>query len=251
MNNHSAHEDTNFDLLAERFEKRIYGNIKGDLRLAILWRDIQDNIVEIQSKKFKVWDAGGGLGQISQKLHRAGHQVLLTDISSEMLSRAPAELIKRQASIQTIAGEHPSFDLLLCHAVLEWVAEPFSIISSLYNCLDAGRYCSLMFYNKQALVLRNLIKGNYRLINSGNFAGQKGGLTPHSALEPTEVISYCEELGFELVSKRGIRLAYDLLRKEHAAERSFEDLFEMEWRYGADEPFWHLGRYVHLVLRKI
>lgn len=33
-------------------------------------------------------------------------------------------------------------------------------------------------------------------------------------------------------------------------ERSLEDVMALEWQFGAREPYWQLGRYVHLVCRK-
>ena len=42
-----SQHDRNFDDLAERFAKKVYGGLKGDIRLAIIWRDLQQKIPEL------------------------------------------------------------------------------------------------------------------------------------------------------------------------------------------------------------
>ncbi|MFP3449313.1 methyltransferase domain-containing protein, partial [Pseudomonas sp. SIMBA_067] len=77
-----------------------------------------------------------------------GHQVLLCDLSSEMLRRAAENAAAqgvshnmqfRQISAQQV-GEHldKPVDLVLFHAVLEWVAEPEKVLKALFDLLRPG-----------------------------------------------------------------------------------------------------------------
>ncbi len=54
------------------------------------------------------------------------------------------------------------FDLVLCHAVLEWLAQPQQALHKLFGLIRPGGHLSLMFYNRDALIFRNLIRGNWR-----------------------------------------------------------------------------------------
>ena len=58
--------DRNFDELAERFERRVYGGLKGDVRLSVLWRDLLPIVqrLEEQGQPLNILDIGGGLAQI-------------------------------------------------------------------------------------------------------------------------------------------------------------------------------------------
>lgn len=254
--------DRNFDGIAERFQKNIYGNAKGELRLSLCWRELVDKLPALNSgRPMSIWDAGGGLGQMSIRLAQLGHSVLLNDISADMLDVARRDIESnglthsvdiRHDAIQSIIAAPEflqSFDLVLCHAVLEWVAEPEKVIASLIAGMRPGAHLSLMFYNLNALILSNMAKGNLYKLRDRDFAGHPGGLTPPSPRQPQVIIELLQQAGVEIVAKRGIRLVYDLMPRVVRAERSVDDVQALEWQYGAEEPFWSLGRYVHLLCR--
>lgn len=255
--------DRNFDGIADRFRKNIYGNPKGELRLALCWRELMTQLPVLnQSSNLQVWDAGGGLGQMSIRLAELGHKVQLNDISADMLAIAAQDIAAAgfdervslthgsiQAMTDSFIATHPSFDLVLCHAVLEWVAEPQDVIAALVAGMRPGAHLSLMFYNLNALILSNMAKGNLYKLRDRDFAGHPGGLTPPAPRQPQEMIATLEAAGLEIVAKRGIRLVYDLMPRVVRAERSVDDVLALEWQYGDQEPFWALGRYVHLLCR--
>lgn len=254
--------DRNFDGIADRFRKNIYGNPKGELRLALCWRELLAQLPALQqSNTLAVWDAGGGLGQMSVRLAELGHQVHLNDISADMLAIAQQaittagvgeRLVLEHGSIQTVVdspAKQQAFDLVLCHAVLEWVKEPREVIAALVAGMRPGAHLSLMFYNLNALIISNMAKGNLYKLRDRDFAGHPGGLTPPAPRQPQEMIALLEAAGLEVVAKRGIRLVYDLMPRAVRAERSIDDVLALEWQYGDQEPFWALGRYVHLLCR--
>ena len=53
-------QDRNFDDIAEKFSRNIYGTTKGQLRQAILWQVLDRVLEEIGGRKLRVLDAGGG-----------------------------------------------------------------------------------------------------------------------------------------------------------------------------------------------
>lgn len=67
-------QDRNFDDIAEKFSRNIYGTTKGQLRQAILWQDLDRVLEEIGGRKLRVLDAGGGEGQTAIKMAERGHQ---------------------------------------------------------------------------------------------------------------------------------------------------------------------------------
>ena len=52
-------QDRNFDDIAEKFSRNIYGTTKGQLRQAILWQDLEPVLVDMEPQKLRVLDAGG------------------------------------------------------------------------------------------------------------------------------------------------------------------------------------------------
>ncbi|MEF1219449.1 tRNA uridine 5-oxyacetic acid(34) methyltransferase CmoM, partial [Photobacterium damselae] len=76
-------KDRNFDDLAQKFAKNIYGTAKGEIRQTVVWQDIEQILAELKSETpLQVLDAGGGLGQLSQRIAELGHHVTLCDLSS-------------------------------------------------------------------------------------------------------------------------------------------------------------------------
>ncbi len=80
-----------------------------------------------------------------------GHQVELCDLSAEMLELARSQIAEKgledkirlihcpiQDLKQHVTG---TFDLVLCHAVLEWLAEPRQTLLGLFPFVNAGAYC--------------------------------------------------------------------------------------------------------------
>ncbi len=50
-------QDRNFDDIAEKFSRNIYGTTKGQLRQAILWQDLDRVLAEMGPQKLRVLDA--------------------------------------------------------------------------------------------------------------------------------------------------------------------------------------------------
>lgn len=251
--------DQVFSGRAERFRDRIYGSAKGELRLELVWRDMLAQL-PLQQTALDCWDAGGGLGQISSRLAALGHRVVLSEPAADMLALARSELAdsEREGSVdcrqetlqQHLASGSNTYDLVVCHAVLEWLAQPQQAVTALVSALRPGGYLSLLVYNVHAIAIGNLIKGNLRKVSAERFAGEPGSFTPPSPQEPAQLVALIEQLGLEVTGKRSVRFALDFMPRAVCAERSLEDVMAVEWQFGNREPYWQLGRYVHLVCRK-
>ena len=252
-------DDKNFDDLAERFQKKVYGGLKGDIRLAILWRDLEQQVPQIYGEKpLKVLDVGAGLGQLSIRLAKLGHQVVVDDISVEMLAIARASA-EKTGVLEKIEWHHcplqklaetldDTFDLVLCHAVIEWLADPVPLLPQLKGFLRESGMLSFTYYNRHALEYHNLIRGNFNLLKRERFVPDPGSLTPGNPLYPEQVQGWISETGLEAKAQSGIRVFHDYVTTQRGGNAVPEDIIEMELRYSQREPYLWLGRYIHLVL---
>lgn len=248
--------DHYFDERAVRFANNIYGTAKGEIRLAILWRDLQQHIAWLSGDKPKqILDIGAGLGHLAIKLAEQGHHITCVEPSSEMMLQAQENIAEQlpdntirfiESSLQGLP-EHlnDTFDLVICHAVLEWLAQPEQAIALLMQWLKPKAYLSLMAYNLNGIVMRNLVRGNFRKIKTGNFAGDKRGLTPAHPLLPETVEAWLAEVPLKVIQQSGIRVVYDYLTRALINERSLEDIIEMEMQFSVQAPYNRLGRYTH------
>ncbi len=51
--------------------------------------------------------------------------------------------------------------------MLEWVAEPQDVLNTLWSVLRPGGALSLMFYNANGLLMRNMVVGNFDYVALG------------------------------------------------------------------------------------
>lgn len=254
--------DRNFDDLAQRFERKVYETLKGKIRLRVLQRDFEEYLpaLEASGKYWRILDAGGGQGQMSVYFARRGHRVLLCDISAEMLRLAKENVLRQQvadaveirhASIQELVREaEQAFDLVICHGVLEWLDEPELLLKQLAYSLKPGGVLSLLYYNLNGSIYKNLLRTNFKKLRQEQWQGFPGSLTPSCPLRPEQVTAWCEDSSLQVICESGVRVFHDYVFNEADRSRDPEAIVEMELRYSRLMPYRHLGRYIHLLCRK-
>ena len=256
-------KDRNFDDLADRFARKVYGGLKGDIRLAVIWRDLQTLVPEItSSKKLRILDIGGGLGQIAVRLAALGHYVDYNDLSKEMLLKAQQLATEHgvedkvgwyhcayQDLHQQLSQQKEHYDLVLCHALAEWLADPASLVPALKTFVADKGHLSLTFYNRHSLVYRNLIRGNFRVLES-DFEADANSLTPTQPLDPQAMIEKVNASGLKLLNSSGIRVFTDYVTTMRGGHTDSQSVIDKELEYSQLEPYKWLGRYIHLIASK-
>ncbi|MEY3666596.1 MAG: hypothetical protein RL572_136 [Pseudomonadota bacterium] len=264
----SVDTDRNFDDLALRFARNVYGGLKGAVRLAVLRRDLGEVLPQALSpaadRPLRVLDAGGGQGQFGLQIAACGHALTLCDISEAMLNLAREQAAAlqldtvqwRHCSIQTLAaevaaGEHEPWDLVLCHSVLEWVADQPGLLQALRTLVRCDGLLSLSFYNRHGLIMKNLLRGRRPPILDADFVPSAGSLTPTRPLEPNEVLRWLEAGGWHRLCHSGIRVFHDLLLTPQGRAMPEAQLLALELELSRQEPYRALGRYQHVLARRL
>lgn len=249
-------KDRNFDKLVDKFEKKVYDTVKGKWRLKLL----KEDLVNLkQGSKLSVWDAGCGFAQISQWMAEAGHDMTLCDLSHQMLWRAKenfkeaclgAEFIEGPA--QEVATQIESKDLVLFHAVLEWLAEPEQTLKTVAEKVKSGGYLSLLFYNRNSVVINNTLKGGWRLpfILEDAYLNKGKKLTPPNPQIPEEVCQWLQNWGFEIEVHTGIRVFHDYMTQEALKQSDLDQLLDLEYRYCREPTYRNMARYIHLLAKR-
>lgn len=254
-----AGEDRYFDGLAERLRQRIYADLRGTIRQTLVWEDLVAGVPRLEAGGLRVLDAGGGLGQMSRRLAALGHEVVLAEPSADMLGEARKAIVEEglearirllQCPVQQLHEQlgEGGFDLVLLHAVLEWLGRPRQTLGQLLAQLRPQGHLSLLFYNRHSLVLRNLIYGNLDKVLTGKLTGYgKKGLTPRNPQCPEEVIGWLDDWGWALKAHTGIRTFYDYMSRADRAEKPMDTVLELERRLARQEPYRAIACYVHLL----
>lgn len=251
--------DRNFDDLTQRFKNNIYGTPKGMLRLHALREDFFKFEIGIKGP-MSVLDAGGGMGQFSSELAEKGHSIELCDISIEMLEGAKALYIQKeleaqanftQCSIQDIPLQfEQQFDLVMNHAVLEWLVDPAEALETLYRQVKPGGWLSVMFYNVHGRTWRGLMNGKLHSPATSSERMAKEGIAPQQPLEPQWVYDQLINLGLDVKSWRGIRFIYDHMHQKIRDRSGLESIAKSESEFGHLSPYRDLARYVHMLCYK-
>lgn len=253
--------DRNFDGLAGRLNKKIYGSLKGKIRLKVLEKDLTEFLPEAMApaagRPLRILDAGGGTGPFSVSLARLGHRITLCDLSKEMLALAeknfadhgvPDRLTLCEGPIQGMdPGKFQDFDLILCHAVVEWVPDPEQMLQRLLAMLKPGGGLSLTFYNRDGLVFKNLLRANYKKVLEKSWAGYPGSLTPTWPRTVSQVQEWLAGQPFECLCHSGIRVFHDYILDPEDQAKDPATVLQLELAYSRIPPFRDLGRYQHLL----
>ncbi|MBO1530806.1 methyltransferase domain-containing protein [Psychrobacter sp. F1192] len=261
--------DRSFDGIADHFEKKVYGGLKGEIRLAVLRRDIFGYVEQLSQslgRPLRVLDVGAGLAQIALELAEQGHHVVINDISANMLAKAKASVKQKstalniswhvcpyQALAEKLATDNVGkFDLILCHALLEWLAEPKAVMDFFDSQLTDDGVLSLCFYNPASFDYRNLIMGNFNLLDavsekSNYHADNKKSLTPSYPVAKEEVASWLQQHHYKVIIESGLRVFHDYVSLKRGGHNDPEAVIRMELRYSQQAPYKWLGRYLHVM----
>ena len=250
-------KDRNFDKLVDQFEKRIYGTVKGALRLELLHEDLQE--LHHKTTKLEIFDAGCGMGQMALWFAQAGHKIVGCDISKKMLAKARKsfeenglDTVFHHTPAQILAPTLPLQDLILIHAVLEWLADPLAALDIIAKRVKPGGHLSLLFFNHHGLIYRNAMYGTWRFdcLLDESWFGKGKKLTPPHPQKPEMLISWLETHGFVVQQHTGIRVFHDYIMKEVLQKSDIQKLLALERKYCREDTFRNMGRYIHILAQK-
>lgn len=247
-------QDQSFDKFADKFEKNIYGSTKGRLRHELLVHHLHD-CISLETLPIEVLDAGGGTGVMSEMMLNLGHKVTLSDISSDVLSLAKKKLGENiNLDIQHIdilsLSNQKQYDLVICHAVLEWLQHPLEVIRKLVDLVKPGGHLSLSFFNHDAQLFGNMLYGNFDYVEQGMTSKNIVRLSPKNPQKPKVIISQLESLPVKVIKQAGIRCFHDYLKQPEKQTSEYEQLKHLEIQYGSTEPYLWLGKYFLIIAQK-
>lgn len=250
-------QDQNFDTHSNTFKNNIYGSSKGKIREAVLLRDLSEYLAG--KSNLTILDIGGGQGQIALQLAQMGHSVTIADVSKEMLELAEKNATEQGLNnlsyvhqpLQNLPAKlNQKYDLVLCHAVFEWLEDPKGAFQILADFCQQQGAISLMFYNAVGQMYSNLCYGNFEYIDAGLKAKKVVKLNPQSALAPEVVLQWGQELKLTKQFLSGVRCFHDNMRDINHWQSKLAQITEKELEYSRKEPYCYMARYIHVLYTK-
>jgi len=243
---------SDFDRIGAVFLKNIYATAKGRIRLAVLQRDLQPLLTDAP---LRILDVGGGAGQMALWYASLGHDVVVADRSQLLLDEGRAAARELGLAVEFVHADafhlkdalgNATFDLVCCHAVLEWVADGAALLAACATRVKAGGHFSLMFYNRRALVFAQHVFGNFDYLDRDLRPYRKTAkLTPDYPREPETVAAWLDGLGLTHARRSAIRCFYDYMKPHDRTRHSDDELVARELALSGCADYLAVARYIH------
>jgi S-adenosylmethionine-dependent methyltransferase len=252
--------------LAEQFVEVHYGSLRGKVRTHVLDRQLSWHVPSASVTPARIVDVGGGAGNQSIPLARAGHHVTIVDSSPAMLGRASdalsletAEVADRVMLVQSAAEDAPRtldgemFDVVLCHGVIMYVPDPPQLVASLARLARPSGLVSIAFKNASSLATRPALQGDWKTaLEAFDQRNQTNGLGVDTVAHTLdEIVEMLGDNGVEPVAWYGVRLFTDGWVKG-MPENDEEDLvMAVELEASRRDPYRQMSRLLHIVGTRI
>lgn len=150
--------------------------------------------------------------------------------------------------------EDESFDVILCHNVLEYAAERVDIVKEFQRLLRDNGLLSVLKHNKpgrvmqMAVLLNNFEHASELLDGRDGMASQYGQITYY---EDEELVKWAPELRIEKVL--GMRTFWDLQQNQEVQlEKDWQlEMMKLEQRVSGMDEYRKVAFFHHVLLRKI
>ncbi|MFQ5532937.1 MAG: class I SAM-dependent methyltransferase, partial [Candidatus Methylomirabilales bacterium] len=239
----------------------------GRLRLEIAWHQLSRFTTEswgVKPGPRCVLDIGCGTGELPLRLAAQGHSVTLIDPAEEMLYLAkekaaaldPPSAFAPQflrGSLEEAAElvEKKTFDLVLCHMLVEYLPDPSSSLVLLRPLLRPDGFLSLITVNRCQEPFRLGIRDRKfeeamrALVGKAPMDSLFG--LPRSGMVSNELEAQLEGVGINVLAHQGIFVFSDYVPTGTLEDPSnFTALLRLETQAGILSPFKEVARYLHL-----
>jgi len=240
---------------------------EGRLRSDLAFANLQD-LLPLQAKgSLCALDLGCGTGATAVRLARLGIHVTLLDSSAAMLEMA-ARAAQGAAVTDKVALQHGdasqvavlfpkrSFDVVLCHNILEYCDDPSAVLRGATRALrDPSSILSVLVRNQAGEVLKAAIQ-------AGDLAAATNGLTAEWGEESlyggrvrlftTESLrAMLAQASLAAIAERGVRVLADYLPPRVSRSADYERIFGLERKLGSRPEYAAVSRYLHCLARRV
>jgi S-adenosylmethionine-dependent methyltransferase len=236
----------------------------GRLRSDLAWENLRGFLPD-QAPQRRVLDLGGGTGSVSLLLAKNEFQVVLLDSSKEMLGIARKDA-KASGVAERISFRHAdagqlqelfeaeSFDAVICHNLLEYVADPAAIVRGISCALRKDGVFSLLVRNRWGEVLKAAIKLSDLGVTKENISAQTAmdslyGM-PVRVFDRQEVFEMFADANLRIAAERGVRVFSDYRESAETDTETYRQIMELESILGARPQFAAIARYIQIIARR-
>lgn len=239
---------------------------EGRLRADLSFANLQDFLPALPSiNSLRALDLGCGTGAASVRLARLGMHVTSLDSSPTMLDLAKRTIaeaeVRDKITLKQGDAAHltdilpaKSFDIVLCHNLLEYVDDPEAVLHGTVSVMrDSAAVLSVLVRSQAGEVLKAALQ-------AGDLAAAEQCLSAEWGQEslyggrvrlftPEAVDALLEDASLTMIDRRGVRNLADYLPERISRAAEYERIFALERKLGKREEFLGIARYVQCLAR--
>jgi S-adenosylmethionine-dependent methyltransferase len=240
---------------------------EGRLRSDLAFANLQDFLPLRNAASLTALDIGCGPGATAIRLARLGIHVTMLDSSPAMLELARRAALEAGAAGKVVLQEgdasqlpdlfpKQSFDVIVCHNLLEYCADPASVLRGAARALrDSSAILSVLVRNQAGEVFK-------AAIHAGDLAAAENNLTNEWANEslyggrvrlfrPDRLRTMLAEASLAGMAERGVRVLADYLPPRVSRTADYERIFELERKLGIRPEYAAVSRYTQCLARYV
>jgi S-adenosylmethionine-dependent methyltransferase len=239
---------------------------EGRLRADLAFANLHEFLLPQLLRSLRALDLGCGTGAIAVRLARLGIHVTLLDSSSTMLKIAnrttreagvAAKILLKQGDVAQVATLFPagSFDVILCHNILEYVDDPGAVLHAAAQVMaDSSAILSVLVRNQAGEVFKAAVQKGDLAAADANLTAEWG----HESLFGGRVRLFTADslqatlrsASLEVSASRGVRVISDYLPPSISRIAEYERILELERKLGSRPEFAGMARYIHYMARR-
>jgi S-adenosylmethionine-dependent methyltransferase len=235
---------------------------EGRLRADLAFANLQEFLpASAGVNSLRALDLGCGTGAAAVRLARLGIEVTLLDLSATMLALAERTIVEagvndkitiKRGDAAQLADifQTGSFDIILCHNLLEYVDDPGAVLLGAARALrDSSAILSVLVRNQAGEVLKailqtgDLAKAEHNLTAEWGEESLYGGRARLFTSEALEAI--LKDASLTINARRGVRVISDYLPAQISRSAEYERIFALERKLGKRREFFGVARYIH------
>ncbi len=219
----------------------------GKLFYELVWHNIK-------CENKKILDFGSGFGVTADYLAK-NNNVTAIEPSNEIIKHRHcnneySQIIGDFEALRQLPNQ--SFDMIICHNVLEYIENRTEIFSEFKRVLKANGFISIVKHNKMGKIMQKAvfeykINEALELINNGNAVSANFGTINKYA--NCDLEKYCEG-AFKIDKIYGVRMFFALQRNELKTESDwFLNMYKLECAAEEIKEFRDIAFFHHVILK--
>ncbi len=240
---------------------------EGRLRTDLTFANLQDVLpVGTRIRSLCALDLGCGPGMTAIRLAGVGVHVTLVDSSGAMLDlaerRATEAGLREEITIKHgdaadlgVLFQAKSFDIILCHNLLEYVDDPAAVLGGAARILrDTSATLSVLVRSQAGEVLKAAVQAGDLMAAKNSLAAEWGQESLYGGkvrlFRPESLESMLQHVSLTPIARRGVRVIADYLPATISRAAEFERIFALERNLGERPEFFGVARYMHYMARR-